>query len=52
MKQLEIIFPGEYIQLYLFGQKVTPEERQRAIEEALEEAEELKKHDDFLESDS
>lgn len=36
--QLKLIFPGESYQTYLFGDKVSPEEREQAIEEAREEA--------------
>lgn len=55
-RQLNLNFPEPVVyikeQIYLFGEKVTQEERQRAIEEAQEDAKEIKEHDEFLSSGS
>lgn len=54
-KQLEIQFkePVFYIkeQMYLFGEKVSPDERMRAIEDAQEEADDLMESDNFKNPD-
>ena len=53
--QLELQFktPVFYVkeQMYLFGEKVSPDERMQAIDEAQDEAEQLKQSDDFKAND-
>jgi len=53
-KSLQLLLPfWEYDnrQMYLFGEKVSPDERMRAIEDAQDEAEQLKQSDDFKTND-